>query len=378
MRVLTLTPFYPSAADDAMGCFIAEPIRALQGLNVDSCVFAVQPFYRPPSSPNGHPAQWVRYAAIPGGIGLASSGVFLYANLLSRVRQLHQQCAIDLIHAHAALPCGQAAALLSRQLGIPFVLTVHGLDVFFLAQVKGHAGQWCKRASQSVYQRARRVICVSRRIADEIANGCGDKVNLTVIHNGVDPQQFRPAESDPEPTTILSIGNLNPTKGHELLLRAFADIAEQYPNIRCEIIGDGSEHSRLMRLAHSFDVSDRVQFLGRQSRSQVAEAMRRCTIFALPSRYEGLGCVYLEAMSAEKPAIACRRQGIEDLIDHGQNGWLIDPDDPQGLTQALIALLGSSDLRARIGTAARRSILNAHTLAHQADRLAQLYRDCLA
>jgi glycosyltransferase involved in cell wall biosynthesis len=378
MRVLTVTPFYPSASDDAVGCFVAEPVRALEQFEVESCVVAVQPFYRARSTPNGHPAQWIRYAAIPGGIGLASSGAFLYASLLSKVRKLHQSQHIDLIHAHAALPCGHAAMLLSRELRVPFVVTVHGLDVFFKAQVGGYAGQWCRRVARSVYRAAARVVCISRRVAGELVNGVGTDAQVRVIHNGVDPQHFFPGQRDTEPLNILSVGTLIPSKGHELLLRAFAVLHERYPNVSCDIIGDGPERSRLAGLARDLRLAGKVRFLGRQSRKQVAEAMQHCTIFALPSRYEGLGCVYLEAMSAEKPAIACRRQGIEDVVQHGYNGWLVDPDDLNAMTKALFILLEDGELRRRIGLAARNSILRGYTVTHQAARLAQLYRECLA
>lgn len=378
MRVLTLTPFYPTASDDAVGCFVAEPVRALEEIDVESYVVAVQPFYRGRSNQNGHPAQWIRYAAIPGGIGLASSGTFLYASLLSKVRKLHESQHIDLIHAHAALPCGHAAMLLSRELRIPFVVTVHGLDVFFTAQVGGYAGQWCRRVARSVYRAAARVVCISRRVADELVNGAGPDAQVRVIHNGVDPQHFFPGQRDTEPPNILSVGTLIPSKGHELLLRAFAVLRQRYPNVSCDIIGDGPERSRLAQLADDLRVASKVRFLGRQSRKQVAEAMRRCTVFALPSRYEGLGCVYLEAMSAEKPAIACRGQGIEDVIRHGDNGWLVDPDDLNAMTKALSVLLEDGGLRQRIGVAARDSILRGYTVRHQAARLVQLYRECLA
>src|SRR5580700_5466082 len=162
MRVLTLTPFYPTASDDADGCFIAEPLRELERFDVSSCVVAVQPLHRSRSRLNaGTPAAtWIRYASIPGGAGLASAGTFLYASLISRIRKLHRSKRIDLIHAHAALPCGHAAMLLSRELKIPFVVTVHGLDAFFENQVRGYAGQWCKSVTQFVYRTASRVICI--------------------------------------------------------------------------------------------------------------------------------------------------------------------------------------------------------------------------
>jgi teichuronic acid biosynthesis glycosyltransferase TuaC len=378
MRVLTLTPFYPTACDDGAGCFVAEPIRALDEFGIDSFVVAVEPFYRARSTPNGHPAQWVRYPAIPGGIGLASSGAFLYAGLLSKIRRLQRERRIDLIHAHAALPCGHAAALLSHELHIPFVVTVHGLDVFFTAQVRGYAGRWCERVAQSVYGSARRVICVSGKVANELANGLVHPDNIEVIHNGVDSGRFSPGQCDPDRPIILSVGNLIPTKGHALLLRAFAVLHERYSNISCEIIGDGPERSDLTKLAERLEIVEKVKFLGRQTRKQVAEAMQRCTIFALPSHYEGLGCVYLEAMAAEKPVVACRAQGIEDIIQHRQNGWLVDPDDLNDMANALSALLFDVDLRRQMGTAARRTILRGHTLAHQAAQLAQLYWECAA
>lgn len=377
MRVLTLTPFYPTASDDALGCFVAEPIRALAESEVESCVVAVRPFYKDRPAPNGHPAQWVRYPAIPGGAGLASSGVFLYTTLLSRVRQLHQSRRIDLIHAHAALPCGHAAMLLSRQLSIPFVVTVHGLDTFFDTQVQGYAGKWCRLVARKVYQSAARVVCISSRVADAVACGV-DAASLTVIPNGVDPSQFAFGMDDSAPPNILSIGNLIPTKGHELLLRAFALLHERHPEVSCDIIGVGPERSRLQQLAAELNVAVKVRLLGRQTRKQVADALQRCTLFALPSSYEGLGCVYLEAMSAGKPAIACRGQGIEDIIEHQHNGWLVAPDDLQDTTDALSTLLQNVPLQKRIGTEARKCILQGFTLKHQAERLTQLYRECAA
>jgi teichuronic acid biosynthesis glycosyltransferase TuaC len=106
--------------------------------------------------------------------------------------------------------------------------------------------------------------------------------------------------------------------------------------------------------------------------------MRRCALFALPSRYEGLGCVYLEAMSTEKAVIACRGQGIDEIIRHGSNGWLIDPGNLQDLIAALSVLLQNLQLRRQIGEAARRTTLQSFTSAHQAAHLATLYRECVA
>jgi teichuronic acid biosynthesis glycosyltransferase TuaC len=380
MRVLTLTPFYPTATDDAEGCFIAEPLRELEQFGVHSCVVAVQPLHRTRVGSNAIApvASWVRYPCIPGGIGLASAGTLLYASLISKVRKLHLSQPIDVIHAHAALPCGHAAAMLSRELKIPYVITVHGLDAFFDKQVRGYAGRWCERVTQFVYRSAARVICISDKVAENVAERDKAPVNPTVIYNGVDARMFAPPSAASPSRSILSVGNLIPIKGHELLLRALAAVLPQYPDVSVDMIGDGPEYQRLTRLASECNLTDRVRFLGRQSREQVAEAMRRCMMFALPSRYEGLGCVYLEAMSTEKPVIACRGQGIDGIIHHGRNGWLVDPGSVQELITAFSTLLQNLQLRRQIGEAARRTILNGLTTTHQADRLAALYRECVA
>jgi teichuronic acid biosynthesis glycosyltransferase TuaC len=380
MRVLTLTPFYPTACDDANGCFIAEPLRELEKLGIESCVVAVRPFHdsRAESNAIAPNATWVRYPAIPCGIGLASAGAFLYASLISRVRRLHQSQRINLIHAHAALPSGHAAVLLSRELKIPCVITVHGLDAFFDRQVPGYPGRWCKQVSQFVYCSAARVICISERVCAEVAAGVPASVRTCVIYNGVDHKMFSPEPSASLPDTVLSVGNLIPIKGHELLLRALATVLPRYPNVSCEIIGDGSERQRLTALAKECNLASNVRFLGRQNRRQVTDAMRRCALFALPSRYEGLGCVYLEAMSSEKPVIACRGQGIAEVIQHGNNGWLVGPDNLEELVQALTTLLESLSLRRRLGEAARRTIVESFTSAHQAVQLARLYEECVA
>jgi teichuronic acid biosynthesis glycosyltransferase TuaC len=383
LHVLTLTPFYPVQGDDAQGCFVAEPLPWLEQLGVANTVRAVHPFYRRGATgASAVPARWVSFFSFPGGWGLSSAGAFLFASLLPEIRRLHDSHPLDLIHAHSALPCGHAALLLSRELKIPFVVTVHGLDAFSTRQVEGRAGRWCAGISRSVYRSACQVICVSEKVREQVIAGAAGPVNTTVLYNGVDSQTFSPTESEAGAVRVLSVGNLIPIKGHDLLVRAFAAIQDRLPAstpaLSLEIIGDGPERARLEQLAKELGIDTKVHFRGRRSRREVADAMGSATVFALPSRYEGLGCVYLEAMSTGKPVIACQGQGIEEVIRPALNGCLIAPDDLQGLTDTLAALLLQPELRRKIGAAARRTILEGFTLEQQAERLVRLYRECLA
>lgn len=384
LHVLTLTPFFPSLENEVGGCFVKEPLDALAGLGVASSVIAVTPIYhrRQHSNPAA-PAEWVRYPQFPGTLGLSIAGRFLYARLCRAVTDLHRRQPIDVIHAHAALPCGQAASLIARRLRIPYIVTVHGLDVFNTCFLTGMPAQWRRRASIAVYQGANPVVCVSRKVQQILRDGMPGPVRSDVLYNGTDAELFsqnplhRPLSSgtaDNPRQKLLVVGNLIPSKGQEFVLRAIHRMTGSFPHLECQIIGEGPDRARLDALANELGIRPRIHFLGRQNRAVVAEAMRRCAVFVLPSRSEGLGCVYLEAMACAKPAIACRGQGIEEIIVHQKNGWLVSPDNLAELEQALSALLRSPELAARVGLAARETILNGLTLSHQAHNLATLYR----
>ena len=381
LHVLTLTPFFPSDRNEVSGCFVAEPIEQFKQFGVDSSVIAVSQIYRPrkKSSPSAA-ADWVRYPQIPGNLGLSSAGKLLYARLLRRIRRLHSVKPIDVIHAHAALPCGHAAALLSTRLNIPFVVTVHGLDVFHNCHLGGVPAGWRRKVSGDVYRAARNVVCISGKVQEILKTGTPDETCSTIVYNGVDPSLFSPNPDGMEPfdPEILVVGTLLRSKGHEVVLRALGNLRLAFPRLRCRIIGEGPDRAKFEAMVRDLGIGQQVEFVGRQSRSKVAEAMRRCSVFALPSRNEGLGCVYLEAMSCGKPVVACRGQGIEELIEHGKNGWLIPADGLEELVRGLSVLLGSPELCAAIGAAARRTILEKLTLSHQAQHLARIYRQAIA
>jgi glycosyltransferase involved in cell wall biosynthesis len=208
-----------------------------------------------------------------------------------------------------------------------------------------------------------------------LTDGIGAAVASVVVYNGTDPSVFAPGTAQEKTPTILMVGNLLAGKGHELVLRAFSRVKDSHPDLQCRIIGEGADRDRFAGLAKDLGISDQVHFLGRRSRSEVAEAMRNCTIFVLPSRYEGLGCVYLEAMASGKAVIACQGQGIDEIIQHGSNGWLIPVDGLEELVQGLQVLLANAELRARIGRTARQTILDKLTLSHQAESLAKIYEE---
>lgn len=382
LHVLTLTPFFPSLEDEVSGCFVAEPNRMVKRFGVSPSVIGVSPVYSSPKKNSiSSPADWVRYPQLPGTLGMSSAGWGLYGRLRGKVSRLHRESPIDLIHAHAALPCGHAAALLSRHLNIPFVVTVHGLDVFNTCLLGGMPSEWRRRTSIDVYRAARMTICVSERVQHLLREGLDGDVQSTVVYNGTDTDLFSPLTGEEDPlgdNQILIVGALKANKGHDLALRAIGLIAASFPKLHCRIIGDGPDRTQLESLARELKIAGRVSFEGSKGRAEVSAAMQKCSVFVLPSRYEGLGCVYLEAMACGKPVIACRGQGIDEIVKHQENGWLIPVDGLEELAQGISTLLRAPDLRARLGASARATILNGLTLSDQARRLAEIYGDAIS
>lgn len=374
LRVLTLTPFFPSAEDPGQGGFIAEPLAMMKSLAISNEVIAAQPFYRRIRHTESPAAIWEKYFSIPGNAGLPTAGAFFAARILPAILKSHRETPFDVIHAHAALPCGHAAAIVGHRLSIPFIVSVHGLDAFFTRQAGGLTGNWCRRMAEKVYRSANSVICISEKVREQVISKM--HANVTVIYNGVDTEQFFPETEPSSHLKVLSVGNLIAIKGHALLLRAFSRVLSDIPNCSLEIIGEGPERKKLGDLVSELGIANRVHFSGRQSRDYVAGAMRRCSIFVLPSVFEGLGCVYLEAMACSKPAIGCRGQGIEEVIEHGKSGMLVTPENEHELAEAMRALLRHKEVRERIGAHARSVVLDQLTLGHQAQQLAETYRRC--
>jgi len=385
LHVLTLTPFFPSAENPVYGTYIAEPIEHFAEFKLHSTVIAVSPLHHPRrhAAPNAI-AQWLRYPMIPSNAGLTTAGYFLYRRSLARVQRIHRRSRIDVIHAHAALPCGHAAALLAERLRVPFVVTIHGLDVFNACfGPETAAAKRRAKLSMDVYRRAASVICISRQVENILKKGIGEAPSSRVIYNGTDPELFFPSGSAASngsasisasaPQNILMVGNLLRGKGQEVVFKAMAQIEPEFPDLSCTLIGEGSDERRFIELTRTLGITERVSFLGRQNRQAVAEAMRKCTVFALPSRFEGLGCAYLEAMACGKPVIACDGQGIAEIIRNRENGWLIPVDGVTEMAGALRQLLSSSDLRTNIGINARKTILNGLTLRDQVRQLNDLY-----
>ncbi len=142
-------------------------------------------------------------------------------------------------------------------------------------------------------------------------------------------------------------------KGHDQLLEALPNLLAEHPESRLVIAGDGDDRARLEAKAAALGFGGSVAFTGFVSEATLAELYRRCAAFVMPSRGEGFGLVYLEAMRAGKPVLAARGSAAEEIVRHGDTGLLVDPEDRDELTAALASFLRDSESARRMGEAGR-------------------------
>lgn len=177
--------------------------------------------------------------------------------------------------------------------------------------------------------------------------------SVSTIRNGWLPPSGAPASEARGPSpTIVCVANFTAPKGHRYLLEAFVSVTERVPDARLVLVGDGDLLPQARSTAESLGVGDRIVFAGHVS--DVWPYLHEAQVFALPSLYESLGIVLLEAMGAGLPVVATRVGGVQEVVQDGVTGLLVAPGDPHQLAVSLVDLLTNPTKRLRMSRAARK------------------------
>jgi glycosyltransferase involved in cell wall biosynthesis len=180
---------------------------------------------------------------------------------------------------------------------------------------------------------------------------------VTVIPNGIDIGELGAEStaswSEVQPPYVLSVATLVAYKGVDILIRAFAHVADAHPSLRLKLVSGGPERDRLVALAAQLSIGDRVDFLGSVGRAAVADLIRGSTVFVLASRSdsESFGIAAAEALALDRAVVASSVGGLPELVESGTSGVLVPPGDSEALANAMRQLLDDRQLRERLGRA---------------------------
>ena len=284
-------------------------------------------------------------------------------SLANRVVQLSREFRFDVVHAHYAIPHATAAYLARQILAagggpVPKVITtLHGTDITLLGSDTSYSetvafsidqSDGVTAVSESLKAETYRVLSVRRPI-EVIPNFLDCDFHCRRPHPDLRARLCPPDRFD---KLVIHMSNFRPVKRADSVVRIFARVREQV-RAKLLLVGDGPDLDLALRVAREEGIEGAVEALGEQD--QVVPLLSIADLFLLPSVQESFGLAALEAMACEVPVVASRVGGLSEVIEHGHNGFLHDPEDLDAMAASGIALLTDETLHAKMAGAAVRT-----------------------
>lgn len=315
---------------------------------------------------------------------LEAKGSFNWRYLLA-LRKIIKREKVNLIQSHllGSNVYSSLVGLLTRK---PVITTFHGgIDVSETERFMGLKFGFINCGSS-------RIVAVSNNLRDEIAQRTPLNPDKTdVIYNGIDTADFERKKSDAfrqqfgwneDDIIIGSLGNIRPAKAYGVLLQAASLLIKQGANCRFVIAGDGGTkdkpnrlYRQLLDLRESLGLQAHVQFIGFVD--DPADFLSKVDMFLLSSSSEGFSISTIQAMASSLPVVATRSGGPEEILDHLNNGWLVEKDNPAAMAEAVKILCDEPDRREKLSINAKQKVDSTFDLSAMLDAYQALYSKLL-
>jgi glycosyltransferase involved in cell wall biosynthesis len=370
VRVAVVSEFYPRAGDPVLGVWAHRQALAARDAGADVRVLVLhrpvppmaalkagpaaalrataRALAQPPRATlDGLPVVYVPFLAPPRPRSYGSWGTWAAPPLALALRALRRRFAYDLVHAHNAVPAGEAVR--RARLDVPLVVSVHGGDVFHTAPGSPEGA----RAVGHALAHARLVLANSAGIEERCRALGATATRVVCLGTDLPGAALRPY-ADP---TLVTTAHVHPRKRHGDVLRALWLLRDRHPALRYLVIGDGPGRPAPERLAGELGLAGRVEFAGQLPHAQALERTRRASVFVMPSTDEAFGVAYVEAMAGGLPAIAALGEpGPAEIAAAGPGIELVPPGDAEALATAIDGLIADPRGLRDAGAAARATV----------------------
>lgn len=316
--------------------------------------------------PRGELAERARSANIPvtviafkSRLSFGTVAALILALRRHRASVLHSHLPMSNFHAHVA-------AWLT---GVAHICTIHGEGSVYTDRFARFLSVARRTGAVCVSVSAAAARSLQRRI------GCN---RIPHIYNGIECNYIRTVP-EPEWATgypvVGCVGRLHRHKGQDVLILAFPQILEQFPEATLALVGDGEERHALETSARRLGIEKRVRFYGYQH--DIRPLLRTFTICVVPSRQESFGLAILEAGLSGKPIVASDVGGIPEVIQNRRTGLLVPPDSPDALGNAVLTLLRDPHRAERLAKAMKERVREQFSIDHCLGRYSEVYTDTL-
>lgn len=291
-----------------------------------------------------------------------------FFNLCLGVAKFAKGC--DIIHANWTL-AGFAAYVTKVFHRCPYVLTVHGSDIF-----KTVSNPILRLPVKMALHHASKIIAVSNALA-EAAGSIGVPMSqIDVIPTGIDIRKFPLNSTAERQNVILYVGSLIERKGVIYLIQAMNEVRKVYPDYQLHIIGEGILREELESAVKEWALEDTVKFLGPRPQREVSDFMQDAKLFILPSLEEGQGVVLVEAMASGTPCLGSNIGGIPGVITN-EVGVVFEPANSDAIFQAIQKILDDEQFWKSASSHARSRAEKYYDWAILAERIVSIYNEVL-
>lgn len=305
----------------------------------------------------------------------------------------------DVYEAHAVSGYGLLRALKKQGSKKPFVHTVHGVlaDEYEQARkgaslsLRGRAANYfmnrLAKLEEETAKNATLVVTISNYSFEKIIQHYNiDSSKIRIVPNGVDPEKFKPLQDATvarrqlglvDEPCVLFVGSLIPRKGLAFLVKAAEKIVKENRETKFLVAGEGPLRSQLEKTLDSKNLSGNFKLLGNLKDEMLSATYNCCDVFVLPSIQEGQGIVLLEAQASARPVVAFNIGGVNEAVRDGETGLLVARGNADELAGAVLRLLSDKGLREKMGSAARKFVVENFTWDLCAQKMLRVYRESL-